>query len=264
MDYFLADRFLLPPGQFEDQFTEKIVRLPATTPFLPHQNSPPVNTLPALNNGYITFGSFNRLSKLSHEVIALWSKLLRALPDSRMVIGGMTEDGKYGVLIDWFSQESISQERLDFHPRSDMPNYLRLHQQIDICLDAYPYNGGTTTFHALWMGVPTLSLTGKTVAGRSGAAILGNAGLEAFVAHDATDFLQKGLCLAGKINELSDIRAGLRERFANSAAGQPELISASLERAMRIIWQRWCVRLPLDSIEITRQEITDANRNAKK
>lgn len=264
MDYFLADRFLLPPGRFEDQFTEKIVRLPATGPFLPYKDAPPVSPLPALSNGHVTFGSFNRLSKLSHEVIALWSQLLRALPDSRLLLGGMPEKGKYAALLDWFAQESIARERLDFHPRSDMPGYLRLHQQVDICLDTFPYNGGTTTFHAMWMGVPTLSLSGKTAAGRSGAAILGNVGLEAFVADDAAGFVHKGVSWAGKLDELSAIRAGLRERMANSAAGQPQLIAASLERALRIMWQRWCAGMPADSFEVTRQEIEDALPGGKK
>jgi predicted O-linked N-acetylglucosamine transferase (SPINDLY family) len=264
MDYFLADRFLLPPGQFEDQFTEKIVRLPSTGPFLPYKDAPQVSPLPALSNGHVTFGSFNRLSKLSREVIALWSQLLRALPDSRMVLGGMPEEGKYDVLIDWFAQENIARERLDFYPRSDMPGYLKLHQRVDICLDTFPYTGGTTTHHAIWMGVPTLSLAGKTAAGRPGAAILGNAGLEAFVANDATDFVQKGLSWAGKLTELSDLRAGMRERFANSAAGQPQLIAASLERALRIMWQRWCAGLSADSFEVTRQEIEDAKTGADK
>jgi predicted O-linked N-acetylglucosamine transferase (SPINDLY family) len=263
MDYFLADRFLLPPG-FEDQFTEKIVRLPATGPFLPYQEAPAVSPLPALSNGHVTFGSFNRLSKLSREVIALWSQLLRALPDSRLILGGMPEEGKYATLLDWFAQEHIARERLDFHPRSDMPGYLRLYQQVDICLDTFPYNGGTTTFHAMWMGVPTLSLSGKTAAGRSGAAILGNVGLETFVADDAAEFVHKGVSWAGRLHELSAIRAGLRERMANSAAGQPQLIAASVERALRIMWQRWCAGMPADSFEVTRQEIEDSLPGADK
>jgi predicted O-linked N-acetylglucosamine transferase (SPINDLY family) len=255
MDYYVADQLFLPRGEFENQFTEKILRLPASAPFLPNTDAPPVNKLPALDSGYVTFGSFNRVSKLSRPVIALWSQLLRALPDSRMVLGGMPEEGKYGMLIEWFAQNGIVRERLDFYSRSDLASYLRLHQQVDICLDTFPYNGGTTSFHALWMGVPTLSLAGKTAAGRSGPAILGNVGLEAFVARDAADFVQKGVSWSGNLTELSEIRAGLRERFASSPRGMPEVIAASLERALRIMWQRWCANLPAESFEVTRQEI---------
>lgn len=258
MDYFLADRYFLPPGQFDDQFTEKIVRLPATVPFLPSESAPPVNALPALSNGYVTFGSFNRPSKLSRAVIALWSQLLRALPDSRMLLGAMPEDGKYDTLIEWFAQEGIARERLDFHKRSGMESYLGLHRQVDICLDTFPYNGGTTTCHALWMGVPTLTLAGSTTAGRPGASILGHAGLEAFIAHDAADFVHNGLSWANNLAELSDIRSGMRERFAKSAMGQPAVVAAGLERALRIMWQRWCMGLPAESFEVSLQDVNQA------
>jgi len=255
MDYYLADRLFLPPGQFDDQFTEKIVRLPASAPFLPSKDAPLVNTLPALSNSYVTFGSFNRPNKLSHAVIALWAKLLRALPDSRMLLGAMYQAGENDTLLEWFAQEGIARERLSFHPRSGMDAYLALHHQVDICLDTFPYNGGTTTLHALWMGVPTLTLAGSTAAGRSGASILGHVGLEAFVAHDAADFVRKGLSWAGNLAALSDIRAGLRERFAQSAMGQPAVVAAGMERALRIMWQRWCTGLPAESFEVSLQDV---------
>lgn len=264
MDYYLADRFFLPPGQFDSQFTEKIVRMPAGAPFLPSEDAPPVNPLPALSNGYVTFGSFNRPSKLSRSVIALWAQLLRALPDSRMVLGAMPEEGKYDTLIEWFAQEGIARERLDFHMRSGMAQYLSLHRQVDICLDTFPYNGGTTTLHALWMGVPTLTLAGSTAAGRPGASILGHAGLDEFVAHDAADFVQKGLSCVGNLAALSDIRAGLRERFAQSAMGQPAVVAAGVERALRIMWQRWCAGLPPESFEVTLQDVNHRMQETSK
>ncbi len=264
MDYYLSDRFLLPPGQFDDQFTEKIVQMPVSVPFLPFDGAPPVNPLPALSNGYVTFGSFNRPSKLSRAVIALWAQLLRALPDSRMVLGAMPEVGKYNTLIEWFAQEGVSRERLDFHIRSGMVHYLNLHQQVDICLDTFPYNGGTTTLHALWMGVPTLTLAGGTIPGRTGAGVLGHVGLEAFIAHDAADFIQKGLSWAGNLAALSDIRAGLRERFAKSAMGQSATVAAGVERALRIMWQRWCAGLPAESFEVTLQDVNHRMQETSK
>ena len=115
MDYYLADRYFLPPGVFDSQFTEKLVYLPASAPFLPDETAPPVNALPALSNGFVTFGSFSRISKLSRSAIALWSRLLRALPDARMLLGGMPREGEYDSLIDWFVQEGIARERLRFH-----------------------------------------------------------------------------------------------------------------------------------------------------
>jgi len=257
MDYYSADRFFLPPGQFDDQFTEKLVYLPAGAPFMPSNEAPSVNALPALNNGFVTFGSFNRLSKISPSVIALWSQLLRALPESRIVLGAMPQDG-YDALIDWFAQEGVVRERLSFYTRCGMGAYLALHHQVDICLDTFPYGGGTTTFHALSMGVPTLTLAGSTAAGRSGASILGNVGLEAFIAHDAADFVQKGLLWSANLAALSDTRTELRERFSKSAVGQPALITAGLERALRIMWQCWCDDLPPAVLDVSGTQINHA------
>lgn len=255
MDYFLADRFLLPYGQFDDLFIEKIVRLPAGAPFLPEQDAPPVGSLPAIENGYLTLGSFNRMTKVGPAVIMLWSQLLRALPSARMLVGGIPEATGFGSLIEAFAREGVSSDRLEFHERCDMKSYLNLHRRVDICLDTFPYNGGTTTLHALWMGVPTLSLAGNTVAGRSGACLLGHVGLDDFVASDEADFVKKGLSWADNLAELAEIRAGLRSRFQQSAESQPALVAASLELALRTMWQRWCAGQPPESFEVTREDV---------
>jgi predicted O-linked N-acetylglucosamine transferase (SPINDLY family) len=244
MDYYLSDRHCLPEGQFEDQFTEKIVRLPAASPFLPLRDAPPVNALPALTNGYITFGSFNRPNKITRGVIALWSNLLKAVPDARLVLGAMPQDSEGNVWLAWFEQEGIDAQRLTFYPKKAMGEYLALHHQVDICLDTFPYNGGTTSWHAISMGVPTLTLAGETVAGRSGACILGQVGLESFVAQSKEEFVQKGRQWATDIQSLSQLRAGMKSRFEQSAAGKPEVVTAGLAQAMRVMWQRWCKNLP--------------------
>jgi len=263
MDYYLADRFLLPPARLDNQFTEKIVRLPANAPFLPSKNAPPVNILPAMRNGYITFGSFNRPSKLSPSIISLWSQLLRALPDSRMLLGAIPQDGNVDALIDLFAREHIVQERIIFHPRCSMNDYLGLHQQVDICLDTFPYNGGTTTCHALWMGIPTLTLTGDTLPGRTGAAILEHVGLKDFIASDKDDFVQKGLKWTKDLATLAHLRAELRGRFERSAPVQPALIAAGLERALRIMWQRWGAGQPPESFEVDLEEINSPGQESK-
>ncbi len=250
MDYYFADHFILPPGQFDDQFTEKIVQLPASAPFQPYISAPPVNALPALSNGYVTFGSFNQICKINPSVISLWAQILRALPNSRMLLGAMPADGKCDILIDWFAAEGIEPERLSLHPRCDVNNYLALHHQVDICLDTFPYNGGTTTLNALWMGVPTLTLAGHTAAGRSGVAILGHVSLDSYIAQDEADFVEKGLSAVGHLTSLASVREHLRERFEKSAMGQPEMVSAGVECALRLMWQRWCNGLPAESFEV--------------
>lgn len=254
MDYYLCDPFMLPPGQFDSQFTEKLVQLPANAPFLPSAVAPPVNDLPALRARHMTFGSFNRLNKMSRDVVAVWSQLLRAVPTSRMVLGAMPREGEYDALLGWFGEEGIERGRLAFHQRSVMQHYLALHHQVDVCLDTFPYNGGTTTLHALWMGVPTLTLAGSTMAGRVGAGVLGHAGLDEFVAQDAAAFEALGAAWAQRLPELAQLRAGLRDRFTQSAIGQPALIAAGLERALRTMWRRWCAGLPAASFEAVRAQ----------
>lgn len=121
-----------------------------------------------------------------------------------------------------------------------MHDYLALHGQVDICLDTYPYSSGTTGFHALWMGVPTLTMVGPTLPGHVTSAILSHAGLFDFIAHGEADFLEKGVYHANHLAQLADIRLQLRDRMNNSASGQPALIAAGLELALRSIWRRWC------------------------
>ncbi|NDE05326.1 MAG: glycosyltransferase, partial [Flavobacteriia bacterium] len=259
MDYYFSDSHCLPEGQFEDQFTEKIVRLPAAASFLPLRDAPAVNELPALTNRYVTFGSFNRPNKITRGVIALWSRVLKAVPNARLVMGAMPQDSQDNVWLEWFVQEGIDPQRLTFYPKKAMGEYLALHHQVDICLDTFPYNGGTTSWHAIWMGVPTLTLAGETVASRSGACILGQVGLESFVATSEEDFVHKGQNWARNISELSKIRGEMRSRFEASAAGRPQVVAAGLSLAIRQMWQIWCEGLPARSFEVDTQEVSNAS-----
>ena len=261
IDYYFCDRFHLQLGELNAQFTEKIVYLPANAPFQQMYKTPPVNTLPSLKNGYVTFGSFNRSNKLGRPVVALWSQLLRALPSSRMLLGGMPKVRDFDWLIDWFAQEGISSERLSFHRRCNVEAYLDLHHEVDICLDTFPYGGGTTSCHALWMGVPTLTLAGQTMPSRVGACVQSHADLGNFVCHHEAEFIEKGLYWSNHLTELATIRARLRERFKDSAMGQASVIAASVERALRIMWQRWCAGLPAESFEVS--TINTGNRQAE-
>jgi predicted O-linked N-acetylglucosamine transferase (SPINDLY family) len=250
VDYFFADRFWVPSDQFRDQFTEQIVYLPALAPFTADPLCPPVNLLPAKSKGYVTFGSFNRMDKLRREVIALWSRLLHEVPNSRMLIGGLPADGSLGDLVEWFAEEGIARERIDFRPRSSVPVYLQQHHHVDICLDTFPFSGLTTALHSLWMGVPTLTLPGKTVPGRSGLTAMSHAGLEMFIATDKDDFVRRGVQLAADIPALAALRSGMRERCERSPMFRPAQIAEGVSDALRVMWQRWCAGLPAESFEV--------------
>lgn len=250
MDYYLSDALMLPPGQFDPQFSERLLLLPLAAPFQPSPLAPPVNQLPALANGYLTFGSFNRPSKLSRPVVALWSTLLRALPTARMLIAGMPVDGGADELAALFALNGIARQRLDFVARADMAHYLALHHRVDVCLDTFPYTGGTTTMHALSMGVPTLTIAGRTAPGRQGAANMSHIGLAEFVAADQDEFLAIGSALARDLGQLAAIRAGLTARFKAQSAGGMEQVGANLELALRTVWRRWCTGQPPVPLQI--------------
>lgn len=250
VDYFLSDRYYSPPGLLDGQFTEKLVYLPACVPFLPSPEAPPLSPAPALKNKYITFGSFNRTGKLSRGVIARWAKLLRLVPDSQMLLAAMPNEKTSDMLRSWFAREGIDASRLHFQNRVGSKEYLALHKQVDVCLDTFPYTSGTTGFHALWMGVPTLTTVGSTMPGFSTAAILSHAGLDSFICQDEEQFLRKGQLLAQDFSLFADLRPGMRERMKLAANGQPALIGNGLEQALRIMWQRWCAGHPVASFAV--------------
>lgn len=252
IDYYVADSHFLPTGEFDDYFSEKIMRLPANAPFQSIENPPPVNELPALRNGYVTFGSFNRLDKISKEVVELWARLLCSIPDAKMIVGGMPLKGDFNVITEWFREGGVMPERLIFIRRGSMSEYLKLHHQVDMCLDTFPYGGGTTTCHAISMGVPTLTLAGSTPAAVSSRSILSHVGINnLFVATDASEFLRKGQWCTEHIEYLVELRATLRERFMESNLMHPEIVAGGFVAALSFAWQRWCQDEKPISFEVT-------------
>lgn len=256
MDYFLADPHFLPPGEFDRYFTEKLVYLPAQAPFQPHVAAPPVSPLPALGTGRVTFGSFNRLGKINDGTIDLWSQLLHELPEATMLIAGIEPAAEHGNLLAQFAARGIAKERLTIHERCGMDSYLALYHQVDLCLDTYPYNGGTTSIHGVWMGVPTLTVAGRTPAARAGAAILSQVGLEGFTAANTTEFVARGVHWAGHLDALAEVRQGLRRRLQESPSRRADIIALALTAALRHMWRRWCAGLPTESFQPITSDLT--------
>ncbi len=254
MDYYLADKHFLPPGNFDRYFTEKLVYLPAAWTFEPSCYAPPVNPLPALTAGHFTFGSFNRIAKINEPTVQLWSQLLRAVPGSRMLIAGVPLDVAQQRLVPWFTAGGVAQERLSFHAHAGQERHFALHHQVDIALEPMPYSGCTTSNHALWMGVPSLTCVGETPASRLTAANLGHLRLEEFVAANPEEFVVKGLRWANDLPALSNVRANLRARWQAAPARNAKFFAAGMELALRHMWQRWCAGLPAESFEITAEQ----------
>jgi len=243
MDYYFADACWLPPGRFDAQFSEKLVYLPDRWAFTAHPNAGAVAPLPAIKNGYLTFGSFHRLGKINAASIRLWADLLAALPDTKLRVVGIL-DGQESSLRDRFLAAGVDPARLTVLGRLTMDRYLEAHSEVDIALDTLAYSGATTTMHSLWMGVPTLTIAGLTPQANACAGILAHVDLQTFVGANAAGFIAAAGYWSTHLQELAALRAELRSRVQRSAAGNPALIAAHIHSALRHMWRSWCVGQP--------------------
>lgn len=202
-----------------------------------------VGPLPAAAAGRVTFGCFNNLTKVNPGVVALWSKVLAAVPDSRCLLLGPA--GHYrDTLIAAFRSHGVDAARIGFVEQQSRTDYLRAYQQIDIALDTFPYNGHTTSLDAFWMGVPVITLIGETPVARAGWSQLSNLGLTELAARSAEGFVGIAAELARDLDRLTGLRAGLRERMQPSPLMDAAGFARDIEAAYRTMWTRWLERSP--------------------
>lgn len=244
IDYRLTDAWADPPGLTDRFYTEKLIRLShGFLCYLPPKFAPEVGPLPALTSGFITFSSFNNLSKMTSSVIALWSSILHALPDARIVLKNMSfkDTATQQRVYREFAQHGISEGRVELRgPIWDMKDHQSMYNEIDIALDPFPYNGTTTTYEALWMGVPVITLAGNMHAGRVGVSILTQLGLTDYIANDTEHYVRIAVELAKAPEHLSELRASLRSRMANSPLCDAKTHAQDVEAAYRMMWREWC------------------------
>lgn len=247
IDYRITDPWQDPPGLTERYHSEVLVRLPSGMAFAPDPAAPPINALPALASGSLVLACLNNLSKVNPAVIALWSRILQALPQAALMLGNVTDDSARARLLTLFEQNGVGPERLLLQPRVPMEDYLALHQKIDLALDPFPYNGGTTTMHALWMGVPVVTLAGDHAVSRLSAAHLSRVGLTQFITHTPDEYVQCVTHAAQDLPALNAIRQSLRARmFALDCS--PQTITRDLEAAYRQMWRDWCDKAKLMTV----------------
>ncbi len=234
MDYILGDPYVTPPGS-ENQFVENIWRMPETRMcFTPPRDAPEISPLPALKNGHFTFGSFQNLAKVSDETLEIWSKVLKALPDSRLrwQCRQFNEPAAIVNTLDRMETRGIAQSRVTLIGPVSRLDYLASHCEVDFILDTFPFTGGTTTCEALWMGVPTLTLAGNTMISRQGMGIMTAAGLPQWCAHAAEEYVSKAVSLAASIENLSALRMELREKVGSSPLFDSRRFARHFEEAM--------------------------------
>uniref|UniRef100_UPI00102C5089 O-linked N-acetylglucosamine transferase, SPINDLY family protein n=1 Tax=Candidatus Magnetaquicoccus inordinatus TaxID=2496818 RepID=UPI00102C5089 len=237
IDYIVADRHVIPAEE-RHLYTEKVLYLQESFLCYHRAGAPPVAPLPALKNGYITFGSFNNLPKLSDKTVALWAKLLHALPDARLLLkaSSLGDAGTMQLVQQRFRVQGIADERILMRPASPMERYLAEYADVDIALDPTPFNGGTTSCDTLWMGVPLVTLLGEGFMSRMGSSVLHTIGSPQWVASTCEEYVQIACQLATDYALLATIRAGLRERMQHSPLCAAPSYTADLERQLLRIW----------------------------
>jgi protein O-GlcNAc transferase len=241
IDYRLTDSHLDPSDDEFIHYSEHSIRLPDSwICYHPLIDLPVSSTSPCQSTGFIRFGSLNHPSKLNDPLLKLWAQVLLAVPRSQMLILCFSQTQRDHIR-DAFATSGIDPTRIEFVGRHPRPQYLRLYDRIDICLDTIPYNGITTTCDALWMNVPVITLTGQTPASRAGHSILANAGLSDLVARTPDQFIQIASQLAADRTGLQSLRTTLRNRFTNSAIMNAPAFARQMESVYRQLWSQWCL-----------------------
>jgi protein O-GlcNAc transferase len=239
IDYVLADPHVVPPDE-ASQYVEQIWRLPDcylcfTLPDL----RVPVAPLPARTNGYITFGCFNNHKKLNDGVVALWSRLLRAIPDARLMLKNhqLSEAVIRSETIARFAAHGVQADRLVLEGPSSREAYFDAYRHADIALDPFPYPGGTTSVEGLWMGVPVLARRGDRFLAHLGEMVVRTVGLDEWIAADDEDYLARAIAFARDLPALDRLRASLRERVERSPLADAERFAGHLATAFEQMWQ---------------------------
>jgi predicted O-linked N-acetylglucosamine transferase (SPINDLY family) len=244
MDYRLTDAFADPPGTADDSYSEQLVRLPETfLCYRPPDAAPEIGAVPALAIGAVTFGSFNALSKINAPLVAMWSKTLHEIPNSRLILKSLGLGGAAARqhILESFAAHQIAPDRIELIGwTANKTEHLQLYNRIDIALDTYPYHGTTTTCEAMWMGVPVITLAGNAHVSRVGVSILCNVGLPELVADSRQTYVRLASELARDIPRLRLFRSSLRQRMEQSPLMEAPRFARNVEAAYRRMWRTWC------------------------
>jgi predicted O-linked N-acetylglucosamine transferase (SPINDLY family) len=234
IDYRITDAWSDPPGA-EAHYTETLIRLDGCfLCYRPPEDAPPVATLPALQRGFITFGSCNARAKINEAVIKLWSRLLQAIPTARLLLKNpaLTCAVTRDRLHEQFMEQGIARERVELRGlEKRTQEHLATYAHIDIALDTFPYNGTTTTCEAMWMGVPVVTLAGDVHAARVGMSLLHAVGQESLVGRDPDEYLRLAMSLAGDRAKLTELRMVLRQRMTVSPLCEATVFARKIEAA---------------------------------
>lgn len=227
------------PGT-EHLFSEKVYRLGRVPCSYRPLDGLVIADPPYFRNGYVTFGCFNDPRKITRDVAQLWSVILHMLPDTKLFLkyDRLERDIVQARLREWFAGYGIAGDRLGFAGSSEPREYFAAWNEIDIALDPFPYNGGTTTMDALWMGVPVVTMPGRLAVACGGDSLLSAVGLP--IARTPEEYVSLAATLAKTIPASPDIRQRVRQAMTSSALLDESGLVRSIEAAYREMWRTWC------------------------
>ncbi len=240
MDYRLSDPYLDPTVEGDADYSERTVRLRRTYwCYRPTHDVAVVADPPVVRTGAVTFGSLNNFCKVNDAVLDAWAEVMNRVPGSRLLIHAQPGDHRDGVTA-FLAGRGVAADRVAFVGMVHTRQYLGQHNDVDVVLDPFPYNGGTTTCDALWMGVPVVSLAVDRAVGRAGRSILTNVGLADLAVDTVDDYVTTAVALAGDVPRLRDLRRTLRDRMLASPLMDEAGFARDVEAAYRTMWQAWC------------------------
>ena len=243
IDYLIMDDISVPAGS-EELFAERPWRLP--TPFhvyRPPEDTGPVSDLPALQNGYITFATFSRAIRLNDQLIKVWASILQKMEGAKLVInsGNFREPFMQERYLEKFAAHGIDSTRLEIACHTPPWDSLR---KVDIVLDCFPHNSGTTLFESLYMGIPYITLASRPSMGLLGSSILHGLGHPEWIAKTEDEYIEKALAMARDLPQLSKLRMNLRQEMQSGPLMDEAGFARKMEAAYRSMWQDWCKQNP--------------------
>jgi predicted O-linked N-acetylglucosamine transferase (SPINDLY family) len=241
IDWILADSVVAPAGS-EALFSEQIMRLPHTVfCFAPEADYPFPTFTAETAQRPLTFASFNNVSKLTPRTLALWAQVLQAIPDARLLLKAPSFKDAAATRV--FGQRlqdlGVALERIEFRGPTGLADMMAEYAEVDIALDPVPYNGGTTSLQAMWMGVPVLTVAGGHFVSRMGASFMHAAGLPEWVASDDADLVRRAVALSQDRQALWALKQGLRQRLLALPAWDIDAYALDLQKAVRNMWAAW-------------------------
>jgi protein O-GlcNAc transferase len=239
MDYRLTDSQADPCGMTEALHTERLFRLdPAFFCYKPPEESPRISESPAIQNCFVTFGSFNAVNKITISMLHIWSEILKRTPRSKLRIlvpDSAALQQRIGMTL---VSKGVKPAQVEFVIRTGRKRYLERLAEVDIALDPYPFNGHTTSCDALWMGLPVVMMRGESYVQRYGSTSLIALGLEEFIAEDTESYIAIACQLAADTDRLSLFRKTLRDRMASSVLMNYPAFADRLGKAYRDMWKK--------------------------